>query len=127
VLLLPVLIVTGCAFDVVHVEQVPTRLEAGGEPADGFVLDAEATVNVGAGYMRTLKRGTRWRYIGRIAQGAVYTTADQVLTVEASNIHEAYIVLRSRELVGFYLPVEKTFAPSPNVVALSMKPVPGQP
>jgi hypothetical protein len=38
----------------------------------------------------------------------VYATRDRVLTVEASNVHEAYIVVSNGKLVGFFLPVEKT-------------------
>ena len=30
------------------------------------------------------------------------------MTVEGSHIHEAYIVVTERSLVGFYLPVERT-------------------
>ena len=100
-----------CAFDVIHVEQRPARLESAAAGSRPFELAADVDVDIGFGYHRVLKRGTKWRPVGRLPQGDVYTTGDQVLTVEASNIQEAYIVLASRKLVGFYLPVEKTFSP----------------
>ena len=100
-----------CAFDVIHVEQHPVRLESACADATPFELVADVTLAIGYGYERTLKAGTKWRCIGRLAQGDVYTSRDQVLTVEASNIHEAYLVVDSRNVVGFYLPVEKTFSP----------------
>ena len=45
------------------------------------------------------------------AQGEVYKSRDQVLTVEGYHVHEAYLVVASDELMGFYLPVEHNFAP----------------
>jgi len=52
-------------------------------------------------------------------QGVVYKSKDQVLTVEASNIYEANIVVLSNKLVGFYLPVEHTFSPLDSKVKLN--------
>ena len=112
-----------CAFDVIHVEQTATRLESTGARDQPFELLADVDVDIGYGYQRILRKGTKWRPVGRIPQGDVYTTSDQVLTVEASNIQEAYIVVESRRLVGFYLPVERTFSPVKQRVELAMKEV----
>ena len=76
-----------------------------------FLLDHDLDVDLPFGYRRVLRKGTRWTHVGSIAQGDVYTSNDQVLTVEASNVHEAYIVVSSANLVGFYLPVERTYSP----------------
>ena len=113
-----------CAFDVIHVEQYPARLETSNASVKAFELTSDATVNIGAGYRRVLKAGTRWRCVGQLPQGDVFTTSDQVLTVEASNIQEAYIVMESRKLVGFYLPVEKTFSPLTQRTELAIKEFP---
>ncbi len=56
-----------------------------------------------------------------MSQGDVYKTRDQVLTVEASNVQEAYIVVESGRLVGFYMPVERTFSPFNGRPELPMK------
>ena len=113
-------LLAACAFDLAHVTQVPTQLQVGTERS-GFELADEVKLNIGLGYTRILKKGTRWQYVGRIARGDVYRTSDQVLTVEASNIHEAYIVVSSATLVGFYLPVEKSFSPLTETRDLPMK------
>ncbi len=113
----------GCPFDVIHVEQTPVHLESI-DATKPFELMNEVKLDIGAGYHRVLKRGTQWRCVGRLSQGDVYTTRDQVLTVEASNIQEAYIVVDSSKLVGFYLPVEKTFSPLRQRTELTMKELP---
>ena len=45
-----------------------------------------------------------------------FTTKDQIVTVEASNIYESQFVIPNQCINGFYLPVEKMVAPvSPPV------------
>ena len=111
----------GCAFDLVHVKQTAAALDTTPQVSKGpFELQEDAPVDLGTGFSRTLKSKTKWDYFGSLSQGDVYRTADQVLTVEASNISEAYIVVRSGKLVGFYLPVEKTFSPLPDEILLKM-------
>jgi hypothetical protein len=116
-----IFLLTGCAFDVVHVKQISTNLDSGQAPKNSCVLEKEANVDLGTGFSRTLRPGTRWDYAGSIPQGDVFKTKDQILTVEASHIHEAYIVVSSGKLVGFYLPVEKTFSPLSEPQELSMR------
>ena len=65
--------------------------------------------------------GGRWRYIGRIPNGSVYQAAQGVFTVEGANIHEAYLVVQGRRLVGFYLPVEQAFSPLKEEVELAFR------
>jgi hypothetical protein len=116
-----ILLATGCAFDLVHVKQLPAKLDTSQQPKSPFVLEREENLDLGTGYTRVLKEKTSWTYVGRIDQGDVFKTKDQVLTVEASNIHEAYIVLSSEKMVGFFLPVEGTFSPlsSPRMLKTS--------
>jgi len=114
------LALSSCAFDVINVKQVPTQLDVAISPRDSFELQQEVTANLPTGYSRVLKKGTKWDFVGMTPQGDVYKTKDQVLTVEASNIHEAYIVVSSGKLVGFYLPVERSFSPLGSV-SLPMK------
>jgi hypothetical protein len=51
--------------------------------------------------------------VGRTSEGDVYKPVGRVFTVEGAHIHEAYLVLVGNRLVGFYLPVERAFAPAP--------------
>ena len=96
---------TGCA---PAVRQEPAQLTT----AEGkeFRLTRAVTVPLSTGYSTTLQAGSRWQLVGGVAQGQVYRTRDHVVTVEGSDIHEAYIVVRDGSLVGFYLPVKGTFS-----------------
>jgi hypothetical protein len=100
----------GCAMDIVSVRQTPATLAPVGEGAPTITLQSEITVSIGTGFATRLKKGTTWRRVGKIAEGDVYITRDQVVTVEASHIHEAQVVVAGNQVVGFYLPVERTFA-----------------
>jgi hypothetical protein len=101
----------GCAFDVVHIKQIPIEIDTSQTGSDSFLLEKEVDVNLGTGYSRTLKKETRWDYVGHLSYGDVFKTKDQILTVEGSNIYEAYIVVSEGKLVGFYLPVEDSYCP----------------
>lgn len=116
-------LLTGCAFDVVHVDQRPTRFDDAAR-ASPFEVTADVTVPVGPGFSRTLKKGTRWMPAGSVSEGDVYRSRDQALTVEASNIHEAWLVVRQNKVVGYYLIVEKTFSPVSTPVDLPSRPIP---
>lgn len=101
----------GCAFDVIHVDHEQARLETADDACTTpFTLIKDVTVTPSGGYDRTLKQGTRWECRGRIEQGWVYRTRDQILTLEASNVFEADIVVSGRTLTGFYLPVEQAYS-----------------
>ncbi|MBS0320732.1 MAG: hypothetical protein JSR18_09340 [Proteobacteria bacterium] len=114
------LLLSGCAFDLAHVPQQPTTIVADSQVHAPIMLRQDADLRLAYGYTRKLRAGSHWTYVLRITQGDVYRSPDQVLTVEASNIHEAYIVVRDAVVVGFYLPVEKTFTPLDPTVALSV-------
>ena len=101
----------GCAFDVVRVKQEPARFEPDTSIQDAWKLAEDVEISLDTGYKRKLKAGTRWECIGKIENGDVYKTKDQILTVEGSNIYEACIVVSEGQLVGFYLPANQTFSP----------------
>jgi len=105
------LLLPGCAFDLVHAKQVPVSYTTMADPAKGFVLLHEVKATLGTSYPTRLKAGTRWRQVGNTEHGAVFGTQDQIVTVEDSNIHEARLVGSDDFIKGFYLPVEKTFVP----------------
>ena len=121
-----ILILNSCAFDLVHVKQIPAQIEPNKLSASSFELLDEVNISLDSGYRRKLKKGTKWHYFGTISHGDIFQTNDQVLTVEASNIHEAYIVISSPNIVGFYLPVEKTFSPIKDSQELKMREITNQ-
>lgn len=105
------LLFTSCAFDLTQVKQLPASFQPVAGAPQRWRLGQEAKIAIGTGYTTRLQSGTRWAQVGRLAQGDVFKTADQVVTVEAANIHEAYLVVKDGAVTGFYLPVERTFTP----------------
>ncbi len=116
-----VALLNACAFDLVHIKQIPAQIESGTLSKPPFELEKAVDVNLDTGYRRTLKQGTKWNYVGTMQYGDVFKTSDQILTVEGSNIHEAYIVVSSGKLVGFYLPVLKSYSPLSETKDLNFK------
>lgn len=100
------------------VRQLPISTPLVAASGRTFLLIQDAHCAIGTGYSRVLRGGTHWHLFGSIDRGDVYRSSDQVLTVEGYNVHEAYIVVQGDSLVGFYLPVEKTFTPASNTVKL---------
>ena len=105
------LVLNACAFDVLKIKQIPTELNADASCGNDFVLTQDMKISAGSGYTRVLKKGTRWNCVGTISQGSVYKTKDQILTIEASNVYEANIVVLDEKIVGYFLPVENSFSP----------------
>jgi len=118
VLLFPVLL-GSCAFDLVSVKRHPATLDLSSNTVPSFTLAEEVEFTLDTGYKRKLNKATRWEYVGSLPQGNVFKTKDQIMTIEGSNIYEAYIVVMSDSLVGFYLPVEKTFSPLKKPLSLN--------
>ena len=100
-----------CAFDVIRVKQEPAHFEPISSDQDAWTLTQDVKISLDTGYHRKLKAGTHWALIGKIENGDVYKTNDQILTVEGSNIYEACIVVSEGHLIGFYIPGNQTFSP----------------
>ena len=111
ILILTICLNFGCAFDVVRIKQEPAHFEPISSSHDAWTLAEDVKISLDTGYNRKLKAGTRWDLIGKIENGDVYKTNDQILTVEGSNIYEACIVVSEGQLVGFYLPGKNSFSP----------------
>jgi len=84
-------------------------------------MGTNVDITLDSGYTRALRRGSRWQSVGRLPQGEVYKPIDSVLTVEGANVHEAYIVVEGKRLVGFYLPVENAFTPISSKPSVSLQ------
>jgi hypothetical protein len=110
----------GCAFDIVHITQIPVQYENATTQKSSFELTDEVNIDLGTGYSRKLNNGTQWHYVNTITQGDIFKTKDQLLTIEGSNIYEAYIVVSQKQLVGFFLPVEETYSPLSTPTTLPM-------
>lgn len=115
------LLLAGCAFDVSHVKQRPAVYTSLVAPAQTFVLSHDVKATVGSGFATRLKAGTSWHQVGSTEHGAVFATTDQIVTVEASNIYEAQLVVSENAITGFYLPVEKSFVAVSSKIPIQTK------
>lgn len=111
------LFVTACA---PPVAQLPTQLTPG--TGKSFRLMREVEADISTGRSTTLRASTRWDLVGTVSMGEVYRTRDQVVTVRGDGVHEGFIVVREKTLVGFYLPVERAFCPVEKSQPLATEP-----
>ena len=116
-----IIMLSGCAFNVIKMPTQAAKLAPASGPEKTFKLVESITITPPHEYQRTLKKGTVWKRIGILPQGEVYNSKDQVLTIEASHVYEAYLVVKQKMLVGFYLPVEKAFTPMDTKVELPIQ------
>jgi len=99
------------------VQQAPTKspISLVANPVARYVLEAPVNVKARNSATTRLKSGTTWSLVGTIEQGEVFQTKDQVVIVNSFNVHEAFIVIHENKVIGYYLPVEKTFVKSKPV------------
>jgi hypothetical protein len=123
VALVGVLLLAGCAFDVSYVSKKPATFTVMNGISPDLVLQQDVKVDLGTGYPTRLKGGTRWHQVGSTEYGDVFATKDQIVTVEASNIYEAQLIVSNQCITGFYLPVEKMVTPVSNPIHIEMQTV----
>ncbi|GGC68890.1 hypothetical protein [Undibacterium terreum] len=104
------LLLAGCASNVTYAPSNFAPLASDASP-HVIKLDKQVEIRLPTGYTRTLKAGSQWRFAGTVAQGDVYRAYQDVFTLEGAHVHEAYLVVASDYLTGFYLPVEHGFSP----------------
>lgn len=114
------LVLTGCT---TVVPMTPAELTAREAGAALLEVTADTTLYLDTGYSRTVRKGSRWQPVGRVAQGQVLRPlGGAVLTVEGSHQHEAYLVVGDGgKVVGFYLPAERAFVALGKQVALPVQ------
>lgn len=120
VLLLVAFSAAGCAFDVISIGQTPANFIAASS-LKTYELESSVQVGLPEGSASRLNAGTRWQKIGHIEQGDVYETNEQIVTVVASNQHEAKPVIRDGQIVGFYLRVQQSFTPASQPVPFDLR------
>jgi len=116
--LIVLLAFTGCA---PMIQSAPADLlpltNNAAAPAIRFETNTE--LHLDTGYTRTLARNSIWKLVGRLPQGAVYRPAGTVFTIEGRQVHEAYLVIHDKQLVGFYLPGEQNYSPLSTAVPIT--------
>jgi hypothetical protein len=113
------LVLAGCAAEVTR---DTTELAAATQsPAKKLLCANAVSLTLDSGYARSIAAGTEFVEFGRLKQGAVLKPVSTVFTVEGAHMHEAYLVVASDRIVGFYLPVEHAFSPLSHSVVISLK------
>ncbi len=116
------LLFSACAFDLAHVTYKAATFQPTQNATRTVVLsDNVALTSTPCSNSRTLRKTTRWDQVGTIAEGDVLRSKNQVLTLECSNVHEAYLVISGDKLIGFFLPFEKGFVPHSPPIALPLE------
>ncbi|QKS31081.1 MAG: hypothetical protein HT579_20435 [Candidatus Accumulibacter similis] len=109
----------GCASEVTR---HPVDLSRARQPPDkSFVASQTVMLRLDSGYDRSIRAGTEFVDVGGIAQGDILKPTNANFTVEGAHMHEAYLVVKMGRIVGFYLPVEKSFSPLSTSVALPLE------
>jgi hypothetical protein len=109
----------GCAFDLANIKPAPAEITPCTTNCRSFTLSEDVLLdNISCGYKRTIKQGSKWVCTGHIPEGPVYKPVNTCFTIECSNVFEAYLVLREKTVIGFYLPVENGFVPIKKPVEL---------
>ncbi len=100
--------------------ELPTPMSVT-EVSDGvYQLQDSVTIKVKNARPVELRAGTRWQQVGKIDQGNVFDTKDQVVIVNSFDVHEAALVTKDGIVQGFYLKVAKTFvAAEPVSISLN--------
>lgn len=86
------------------------------------VFELAETLEVHTSNAKTniLRSSSRWELVGSISEGNVYRPKNHVLIVNSFDVHEAYIVVNSGNLIGYYLPIENTFIKT-SAVSINLK------
>lgn len=109
ILLISFIFLFGCASRVVT-EATQSPVYQDNQPAKIIQMTEEARVSSSAGYSRIIPSGSKWKYVGLVREGNVYKPISHVFTIEGYHVHEAYLVVSDKILIGFYLPVENAFS-----------------
>ena len=112
-------LLAGCASEVVRSPTTLMPVPAAVQPADLLLTVRQPlTLRASSAYDRTVSAGSRFEAVGDIEQGRVYRPVNTVFSVVGKHEHEAYLVIHRRQIVGFFLPVERAFAPAAAPVDL---------
>lgn len=109
-------LLSGCASEIVR---SAAELSALGEQGRPLRVRESVAPRLPTGRAPIVAAGSRWQRVGRIAKGDVLRPVGQVYSIVGANAHEAYLVVAGDQVVGFYLPGERAFAPAQDAVRFS--------
>ena len=106
------IIIAGCSAQMVELSAPMTVIEV---DEGVYHLKENVTIQARNAEPIKLRAGTNWRHIGTIEQGNVFDTKDQVVIINAFDVHEAALVTKDGYIKGFYLKASKTFVEAQEV------------
>jgi len=112
-------LLSGCA-PAVPVQDARLTVLSAGSTAPIQIVKQDVSIRLSSGYTRTLAAQSKWRLVGRLPEGNVLRPVDTIFTIEGKQVHEAYLVVSSRQLVGFYLPGESHYSPLESPVFINL-------
>jgi hypothetical protein len=101
------LALSACAPEIVR-SSISYAQHTGAKETIQFTKSTRIPNSSGTG--NTLFVGMRWDLAGEVVHGKVYRSKDSVFFVQGANSHEAYLVIKDKKLVGFYLPGERAWS-----------------
>ena len=104
-----------------EVPRSPTSFSSNADPDRILRVDNAVVLNAASGYSSTMPAKSQWTYVGAVLEGAVYKIKNDVFTVTGRHVHEAFVVVKDGNAVGFYLPVEQAFSPLGQSVRLPIQ------
>ncbi|MGF6976542.1 hypothetical protein QFZ94_004992 [Paraburkholderia sp. JPY465] len=107
---LAVLVLSACA-PAIPVQRTEFTSFTTARQQQRFRIAMPVALQLTTGYSRQLKEGSVWRPVGEVPQGLVLRPIDGIFTIEGRQVHEAYLVVKENNLVGFYLAGESHFSP----------------
>jgi hypothetical protein len=92
------------------------------ESAKLYMIDRSLRLWPQGGRGRSIRAGTIWAEHGTIAQGTVYRPVNGPLRIAALKAIDAYLVVRDRRAVGFWLPGQQAFNPAQAPARIALTP-----
>lgn len=92
------------------------------ESAKLYIIDRALRLWPQGGRGRSIRAGTIWAEHGTIAQGTVYRPVNAPLRISAFRVIDAYLVVRDRRAVGFWLPGQQAFNPAQKPARIALAP-----
>lgn len=112
------MLLAGCAAEV---KVTPARLAPLAQSTPDLVVASDLPVRLSTGYTRTVPQRSQWRAVGSLAQGIVYQPLNTVFAIEGRNVHEAWLVVRTGDLQGFWLPGEDQYSALAQPIPMTLE------
>ena len=112
------LVLQGC---ITLIPQRETRYETSSVAIKDIELAQDVNCELPTGQKHVLAKGSRWQPYGRTLEGTVYKPTNHTLKIADVEEYTAYLVISGAELLGFFLPDNRSFAPLSHTQQIVLK------